>query len=589
MAEKNTLLLWERLLPAADSDDIADSLRCEIRDPLWLLARQWQLGEFQVEDAGMAASAHVIAHTTTPQRFSANGQAAFPLSKDKPLDAVVESILPEFDLVMRMETGRRWRQMLVKAGKGHLWEEFCEVPMLQFKQPVAVFNPDNLELRATYHEPYEQSLAALGNARMVDGWRLFEKLQDDTASEFLNPEDPTVDALGEQWKNWVNDRLKAHNPDFVASWDASRLEYVAKVAAPVSNAATAFLDVPEHSGKPMAWHDWVKGEEKTDLNQELRPAEIQIHRKTALPTSVTFPGMPHARWWEMEDSTIDLSNIKAQKTDTGLLLLAEFSLLYSNDWLLLPLALPLGSMSKVRSLRVTDVFGVQTIIQQNPGRGDWRLFQLSKDQFTDWMWLPPVSIGPVQSEVLEEVKFIRDEMANMVWAVEQTVSDGIGGSLDGSSSAKGLEAWLRSLSGTPDAAPLPALPVPADYVYTIGNTVPPHWIPFVPFRPLDNQPDMMLRRAAMPRIFENAETATRIRSRTSLVSNNAPSGQSRRLDIREEEIPATGITLKTFWRRARWLDGTTVTWLAREKRLGKTTESSGLQFDILNDNQQPAQ
>ena len=146
-----------------------------------------------------------------------------------------------------------------------------------------------------------------------------------------------------------------------------------------------------------------------------------------------------------------------------------------------------------------------------------------------------------------------------------------------------MEEWLRSLAGTPDVSPLPDLPVSADYAYAIGNTVPPHWIPFIPFRPNEDKPDMLLRRAAMPCIFEGAETATRIRPRTSLISNNTPMGASRRLDIQEEEIPATGITLKMYWRRARWLDGTTITWLAREKRLGKASEASGLQFDVLND------
>jgi hypothetical protein len=585
MPEKNALLLWERILPAPDSQDVADALRCEVRDPLWLLARQWQLGEFQAEDAGMAASAHVIARTTTPQQFSANGQSAFSLPKDKPLDTVVESILPEFDLVLRTETGRKWRQLLFKADKQALWEQFCQMPLLQFKQPAVVFDPDNAELRAIYHEPYEQSLAAFSNGRMIDGWKLFSELQTRKASDFLNIHDAVVDALGEQWESWVNGRLKAHNPDFLSSWDASRLEYVAKVSAALTDTSAAYLDAPEHNGQQMAWHDWMSSAEKADLKEGLDPKKVQIHRKTALPASVGFPGMPRARWWEMEDSTIDLSNIKAQKTDTGLLLLAEFSLLYSNDWLLMPLSLPLGSLSKIQSLRVTDVFGVQTIMQQNPGRANWRLFQLSENQLADWMWLPPVSIGKVQSEAVEEIKFIRDEMANMVWAVEQTVSDGIGGSLEGSSSAKGLEAWLRSLSGTPNAAPMPDLPVSADYAYAIGNAVPPHWIPFIPFRPVENKPDMMLRRVAMPRIFEGAETATRIRPRTSVIRNSGPAGESRRLDIQEEEIPATGITLRTYWRRARWLDGTIITWLAREKRLGKAFETSGLVFDSLNDKQ----
>ena len=172
-------------------------------------------------------------------------------------------------------------------------------------------------------------------------------------------------------------------------------------------------------------------------------------------------------------------------------------------------------------------------------------------------------------------------MANMVWAVEQIVPDGIGGAIEGASSALGMELWLRTLAGVPVDIPMPDLPTKADYIYAIGNTVPPHWIPFIPFRPIPEKPDMVLRRAAMPRILYGIDEASRIRPRTTLVRNSSASETTKRLDIREEEIPATGLTLRSYWRRARWLDGTTVTWLTREKRLGKLSEASGLQFDFL--------
>ena len=583
MAEQNALLLWERLLPQPENQDVANALRCEVRDPLWLLARQWQLGEFNGEDTGMAASAHVIARTTAPQRFSANGQAAMPLPTDRPLDAVVESIFPEFDLALRMEASRKWRLMLFKARKQAAWEMFCQNPFLQFKTPALTFDPENVELRAFYHEPYAQSLAALGNGRTIDSAKLFRELQTKKASEFLNPTDTEVDALGEQWRTWVTARLGGNNPS-LSSWDASRLEYKAKIAAPLSNTEVAFLEAPEHNGQPMAWYDWDKGIEKDDLKQGILPQTVQVHRRTTVPTNISFPSMPRARWWEMEDSTIDLSNVQAQKTDTGLLLLAEFSLLFSNDWLLVPLSLPIGTMSKIQSLRVTDVFGVQTIIQKQYVAApslDWRLFQMPEGPLAGWTWLPPLSTGRLQGEALEEVKFIRDEMANMVWAVEQTVPDGIGGHIEGASAAVGMEQWLRTLANVPTATPIPDLPVKADYTYSIGNTVPPHWIPFIPFRPIATNPDMVLRRAAMPRILEGVDEATRIRPRTALVRNSSFLEQNQRLDIQEEEIPVTGVTLRTYWRRTRWVDGTIVTWLAREKRLGKMSEASGLQFDVL--------
>jgi hypothetical protein len=87
---------------------------------------------------------------------------------------------------------------------------------------------------------------------------------------------------------------------------------------------------------------------------------------------------------------------------------------------------------------------------------------------------------------------------------------------------------------------------------------------------------MVLRRAAMPRLIDG-QTPTRIRPRTQLLRTSANNGN--RYDVQEEEIPVTGITLRTVWRRARGFDGRTVTWLAYEKLLGRHLTGSGLQFD----------
>ena len=50
-----SITFWNRLEPRPRTRDIRESLRARVRDPLWILARQWQMGEFQAEDAGTAA------------------------------------------------------------------------------------------------------------------------------------------------------------------------------------------------------------------------------------------------------------------------------------------------------------------------------------------------------------------------------------------------------------------------------------------------------------------------------------------------------------------------------------------------------
>ena len=47
-----SITTWTRLEPQCRANDVAEGLAARIEDPLWLLARQWQVGEFQGEDTG---------------------------------------------------------------------------------------------------------------------------------------------------------------------------------------------------------------------------------------------------------------------------------------------------------------------------------------------------------------------------------------------------------------------------------------------------------------------------------------------------------------------------------------------------------
>ena len=62
--------LWNRLEGRARKEDFERSLRAEVRDPLWMLTRQWQVGEFKGEDAGSAAKARVQVATARLNQFA---------------------------------------------------------------------------------------------------------------------------------------------------------------------------------------------------------------------------------------------------------------------------------------------------------------------------------------------------------------------------------------------------------------------------------------------------------------------------------------------------------------------------------------
>ena len=62
---------WTRLEPRTERHDLEDGLAARLHDPLWQLARQWQIGEFTGEDAGSPVAVRVRVEQSVLHRFRA--------------------------------------------------------------------------------------------------------------------------------------------------------------------------------------------------------------------------------------------------------------------------------------------------------------------------------------------------------------------------------------------------------------------------------------------------------------------------------------------------------------------------------------
>ena len=69
-------LFWDRIEPHTRDPDLEEALQARLGDPLWLMARQWQVGEFKGEDAGSAAKARVQVNTGRIDRFAVKSESA---------------------------------------------------------------------------------------------------------------------------------------------------------------------------------------------------------------------------------------------------------------------------------------------------------------------------------------------------------------------------------------------------------------------------------------------------------------------------------------------------------------------------------
>src|ERR687888_2443549 len=87
---------WTRLEPQSVTGDPSPGLEARVHDPLWLLCRQWQLGELEGDDAGSPLGVQIAATSSFFTRWQAGAWDAqetkpvLELGKGRLLEPVVE-------------------------------------------------------------------------------------------------------------------------------------------------------------------------------------------------------------------------------------------------------------------------------------------------------------------------------------------------------------------------------------------------------------------------------------------------------------------------------------------------------------------
>ena len=81
-----TITTWNRLEARPRTQKFDRALQAEIRDALWMLTKQWQMGEFRGSDAGSPVFAKVLLPTTRLTKYRPAGGAAQLLDATMPLE-----------------------------------------------------------------------------------------------------------------------------------------------------------------------------------------------------------------------------------------------------------------------------------------------------------------------------------------------------------------------------------------------------------------------------------------------------------------------------------------------------------------------
>ncbi len=578
------------------------TLQGSVHDGLWMLTQQYRTGEFNGEDAASPIFSKIEVQESTINKFKSSAAGASPevYNHEVPLEAKVEKMPLLVDWSIRIQMGNKFTKILRKVytnptdAQTHISQTISSFP-LRFD----VFDP-NLK----FPNKEEAALVKSAIKRIPDGYRMYLYMKDHTVlgGPFTGLTTNYTIIRNEfiQWFEKLYYQPGATSNQ--SNWSNEALEYKFSCSTPLTDAspsADLVLTNNQYSGGKLDWHSVDIDETVTQSgnNQSVFPTPVKTESLSFIPTSLKFKGMPVERWWQFEDKGSDFGALKDdyspfKTANLSKLSIVNFGINYSNDWFMLPLKMKRGRLYEIMSLKVRNVIDPIEISVNNASTGNWGMYNLKTNGTTfvnKKVFIPPTFSQTQESEPIEKVIFLRDEVANLVWGVENRIPNNVGGSLDGLAAQNYIQnkfyedlmatnsGLISSVTTSPDAA----------IDYGVMNTVPENWIPFIPTPPPPGTGrSITFNRGTFNRIIkekfllDSLSPYKFVRPNTSILKVGLPTVGYR---INEEEILRSGIVVSTHFQRTRWYNGKIVNWLSRKKTNGLGEAESNLKFDFIKD------
>ncbi len=473
-----------RLEGRSRNGDDDSGLEMRTADPLWMLGRQWQFGEFKGEDNGSPIGAHANYRKEMLNFYSFLNSETKKKIGNVPLEACVEAVeVRAISLRDKVRIGQKFEE-IIKA-------DFSANEASGFINKLRTEFPIKQEEKT---DQKSQNFFNLMAGNVIDGGSLWEKIR---TNEFPAGEFVPLKTAANKLKIWYHDLYLPAGEE--SSWQPRNLVHQFSV----HGEKDIELNAPDYQSGHLDWYSF------DSANIGINPTENATDSKGSMPIRVSFAAMPDKRLFSFEDSKLDLSGMEVDQADLVKLMIIDFSLVSDNDWFTIPFEMKPGEICWINRITVNDVFGITTIINNDKNTGQflnasplkvWDSFKIRPSdllrergqnnqelykQEEQFLYLPPVTTFRQESRPLEEILFLRDEYANMVWGIEKTVCNKLGKPVNGYD----LHLELNGPFLNPEQREI-TMPQ-----FRLATQVPTNWIPYLPFHIENSDSNIELRRA----------------------------------------------------------------------------------------------
>jgi hypothetical protein len=510
-------LSYVRIEPQPDEVSLQAGIAAAVNDPVWFLARQWQMGEFQGENA----SSPVWVEYDLKQAQIDSYDSRFDPAK-LPAEAIVESELNDWwTMGRRIRIGRALADQAGPAG--------IDADLLRFVDPPP---------------PYEQ----FGGE--IDGLALWLKLIEAGV-------DPSVLVPGVP-------------PDSIPAWNSRQLLYQ-QDQENAFRSGEVDLVVTRHHGGRLDWHS-------VDAHDTDAAMESAVETREAIPAALQYPGAPNTRWWQIENAEVDAGFYVPDSAHTPTAFLTELIYSHSDDWFLFPVLGKAGTRIAIESVDVKDGFDrhYRSIDRLPDGElawlglqspENWSLFRvdgLDPEELLLWN----VAETPLESLPIERVQFGPDEESNLVWAVERVVAGREVGHTEPEETAQPLPPAFNEGKPSGDTSKQ------REYAYVPARGIAQFWHPYL----IDE--DASVRMLVQHRLPDLTRQRPLPMPPPRAEMLQAATGEEHHT-IAPLAIPSNGIELERRWNLARDIHGHPVLWIERRRKPSLSPPGRRLRFDVM--------